>query len=47
MLLQSTIYLKPEIQMKNHEIPILVDEKTFLMSYAKNSETFLEYVAPI
>ena len=35
MFLQSMISLKPEIQMKNREIPILANRNIFLMSYGR------------
>ena len=35
MLLQSMISLKPEIQMKNREIPILANGNIFPMSYGR------------
>ena len=35
MLLQSTISLKPQIQMKNWKIPILVYENKFPMQYGR------------
>lgn len=39
LLLQSMISLKPESQIKNREIPILADRKSFPMSYGRASET--------
>ena len=40
MLLQLMISLKPEIQMKKHEIPILDDRNIFPMSYGRTSNMF-------
>ena len=40
MLLQSMISLKPEIQMKNHEIPILDNINIFPMRYSRASYMF-------
>ena len=40
MLLQLMISLKPEIQMKNHEIPILANENIFPMRYGRASDMF-------
>ena len=40
MLLQSMIYLKPKIQMKNREIPILDNKNIFPMSYGGSYHMF-------
>ena len=40
MLLQLVITLKPEIQMKNREIPILANENIFPMKYGGASDMF-------
>ena len=40
MFLQSMISLKPEIQMKKHEIPILANRNIFPMSYGRASDMF-------
>ena len=40
MLLQSMISLKPEIQMKNREIPILSNKNIFPMSYSRAFDIF-------
>ena len=40
MLLQSMISLKPEIQMKNREIPILANGNIFPMRYGRDSNVF-------
>ena len=40
MLLQSMISLKPEIQMKKREIPILANGNIFPMSYGRAYDMF-------
>ena len=40
MLLQWMISLKPEIQMKNREIPILANENIFPMKYGRAFDMF-------
>ena len=40
MLLQLIISLKPEIQMKNREIPILANGNIFPMSYSRAFDIF-------
>ena len=40
MLLQSMISLKPDIQMKNREIPILDNGNIFPISYGRASDVF-------
>ena len=44
MLLQSMISLKPEIQMKNREIPILDNNNIFPMRYGRSSNIFTTVV---
>ena len=43
MLLQSMISLKPKIQMKNREIPILANRNIFPMSYGRSSDMFFGF----